>query len=124
MGIVENLKDLADLAKKVGQIELQKQILEAEEQVRELAREKRQLQDKVDELQRVLHLRKDMKRKGLLYYQDGDSSPYCPTCLEKDERAVHVVPQGTEGTDEWTCNVCKNFYETGPTSGPAFDAIY
>ena len=39
MGVIENLKDLGELVKKAGQIELYKQIVAAEDEARELNRE-------------------------------------------------------------------------------------
>jgi rubrerythrin len=111
MGVVENLKDLAELAQKVGQIELQKKILEAEDQVREVTQEKRRLEDRVEELERALKLKNTMKFKAPFYYQEGDEVPFCPACYEKDGRAVHVVKNDDA---EWYCNVCKTFYDGGP----------
>jgi hypothetical protein len=54
MGVVENLKNVADLVKKAGEIDLYKKISAAEDEVRELTRDKRRLEDKVEELERTL----------------------------------------------------------------------
>jgi hypothetical protein len=108
MGVVENLKDLAELAQKFGQIELYKKILQAEDEVRELTREKRGLEERVEELERALKLKNAMKFKVPFYYQDGDEVPFCAVCYEKEGRAVHVVKNDEA---EWYCNVCKTFYD-------------
>jgi hypothetical protein len=100
MGVVENLKDVADLVKKAGEIELYKKISAAEDEVRELTREKRRLEDRVEELERALKLKNTMKFKAPLYYQEGDEVPFCPACYEKDGRAVHVVKNDDA---EWYC---------------------
>jgi hypothetical protein len=115
MGVLENLKDVAELAQKVGQIELYKRILQAEDEVRELTREKRRLEDKVEELDRNLKLRNAMRFKAPFYYQQGDEIPFCAACYEKDGRAVHVA----KSDDDWYCNVCKTFFD----GGPAFSAF-
>ena len=116
MGVVENLKDIGELAQKVGQIELYKKILQAEDEVRDLTRTKRSLEDKVEELEQTLKIRKSMTFKPPFYYLDGDEIPFCPTCHEKDQRTLHLLKQ--DETD-WFCNVCKNFYETGPQRSSA-----
>src|SRR4029077_5372447 len=95
MGVVENLKDAADLVKKAGQIELYKKISAAEDEVRELTREKRRLEDRVEELERALRFKEETGFRAPFYYlkEGGDQTPYCPRCWEKDKRAVHVVLQ-------------------------------
>ena len=47
MGIVENIKDAADLAKKVGDIELYRKIVRLEGEVMDLTREKHDTSDLV-----------------------------------------------------------------------------
>jgi hypothetical protein len=110
MGIVENIKDAADLAKKVGDIELYRKIVHLEGEVMELTREKRQAEQKIEELQAQLALKTKMTFRQPFYYQEGDSVPFCAACYEKDGRPVHVV----KSDDEWYCNVCKTFYDGGP----------
>jgi hypothetical protein len=109
MGVVENLKDIAAVAQKVGQIDLYKRISEAEDEVRELTREKRRLEDRVEELERKLKLKTAMKFEAPFWYQEGDRTPFCPACYENGGVPVHLVKQDVR---EWFCNVCKNFYDT------------
>jgi hypothetical protein len=47
MGVVENMKDVADLIKKIGDIELNRKILTLENEVLDLSREKRRLENQV-----------------------------------------------------------------------------
>ena len=121
MHAIEILKDAAKVAQKLGQLGLQKQILEAEDEVRELTREKRRLEDKVDELERKLNLKAVMTFKAPFFYQQGDVTPFCPACYAgKEERAVHL----TKMNNSWHCTVCKNFfYENREDSSPAFGII-
>lgn len=113
MGVVENLKDLADLVKKAGQIELYKQISAAEDEVREIAREKRRLEDRLEELERALRFKEATIFKAPFYYlKQGDQTPFCPRCWEKDRHAVHVVLSWEEdGIAQWHCPDCKNTFE-------------
>jgi chromosome segregation ATPase len=79
MHAIEMLKDAAKVAQKLGQLGLQKQILEAEDEVRELTREKRHLEDKVEELERKLTVKAAMTFKAPFFYQRGDATPFCPS---------------------------------------------
>jgi hypothetical protein len=112
MGVVENLKDVAELVKKAGEIELYKQISAAEDEVREIAREKRRLEDRVQELEHALLFKDETEFKAPFYYlKQGDQTPYCPRCWEKDRHAIHVVFifDNRERT-RWDCPACKEIY--------------
>jgi hypothetical protein len=123
MHVLEILKDAAKVAQTVGQLGLQKQILEAENEVRELTREKRRLEDRLEELERKLKVRAAMTFKAPFCYQQGDVTPFCPACYEgKEERAVHL----TQHVDGWRCTVCKNVFHENPeddADAPAFGIV-
>lgn len=112
MGVVENLKDVADLVKKAGEIELYKKISAAEDEVRELTRDKRRLEDRVEELERALTFKEQTVFRAPFYYsKEGDQTPYCAHCLEKSKHAVHVVLQfDNEEHTRWDCPACKYEY--------------
>jgi hypothetical protein len=115
MSVVENMKNLADQAKSTGQIELYKQLSEAEDAVREIARDKLRLQDRVEELERALRFKEEVVFKRPFYYlKQGDQTPYCPRCWEKDKQAVHVVVIWSEqGETRFDCPDCKSAYKVG-----------
>ncbi len=111
MGLIENMKELADLIKKAGDIELYRKIVEAEGEIMGLTQENRRLGEKVLELERTLALQKRMEFKELFYFQDGDKTPHCPNCWEASKLAVHVTlifddPKRTR----WDCPHCKQTY--------------
>jgi hypothetical protein len=121
VGVLENLKEAALVAQRVGQLELYKQILQAEDEVRDLTREKRRLEDKVEDLERKARLKAEMTFKAPVYYQGGDVTPFCPVCYEKEERAVHLA-KNYRGS--WYCNVCnKSFPNKAEDDGPAFAVV-
>lgn len=91
MGLLENMKELADLIKKAGDIELYRKIVESEGEVIELTRDSRCLQETVDELKKLLALHKQMVFKEPFYWQGGDKTPYCVACWEAKKTAVHVT---------------------------------
>ena len=121
MGVIENLKEAALFAQKVGQLELYKQIVQAEDEVRDLTREKRRLEDKVEDLERKARVRAVMTFNAPVYYRTGDATPFCPVCYEKEERAIHLA-KGFRGN--WYCNVCgKTFSATPEDDGPAVAVV-
>jgi hypothetical protein len=114
MSVLENMKAMAELAQKVGQIELYKQIGQAEDEVRELTREKRRLEDKVEELERAMRFREQLEFMPPFYARkQGDTTPYCARCFEKPiPHAVHVVFKFTEyDLTRWECPECKYVYD-------------
>jgi len=121
MGVLDNMKDVADLIKKAGDIELYKKIVAAEDEVRELTRENRRLEDRALELEEAVRFKDAIEFKAPFYYlKEGDQTPFCPSCWEeKEKRPVHVVLIfGHEGgRSRWDCPVCKNTFMVGKGTG-------
>ena len=118
MGVIENLKDAALPAQKVGQIELYRTILQTEDEVRDITRGKRRLEDEVEELEKKLKLRAAMTYNAPLYYQQGDATPFCAPCYEKEGHAIHLT-KNDKGN--WFCRACNNqFANDSEDDGPAF----
>lgn len=118
MGLVENLKNLADLTQKAGQLELYRQLVAAEGEARELARANRRLEDRVEELERTLRFKEEIVFKAPLYYlKEGDQTPYCARCWEEDRHAIHVTRGSVDqGEVYWNCPACQRGYLTGRRS--------
>ena len=109
MGVIENAKEIADLVKKIGDIDLYRKIVALEGEVLDLTREKRGLENKVEELERALVFRKTLTFHEPFYVVEGDATPYCAPCWEQKHEAVHVVKQWAEkGRTRWDCPICKN----------------
>jgi hypothetical protein len=122
MGIVENIKDAADLAKKIGDIELYRKIVHLEGEVMELTRDKRQADHKIEELQGKLDLQGKMIFKQPFYFQEGDNVPFCPRCFEKDKTAVHLFLEiNRTDLQKWECRECKGGYRI---EGPDYHRRY
>lgn len=109
MGVVENMKDVADLVKKFNDIELNRRILNLENEVLDLSREKRRTEEKVEELERALKFKEELKFREPFYWREGDNAPYCPGCWESKRTAVHTTAhpmfQGQK-----LCPACKQAY--------------
>ncbi len=122
MSIIENTKEIAELVKKLGNIDLYRRIVELEGEIIELSRQRLQLEQRVDELEKSARLKAEMVFHEPLYFQEGDSTPFCPTCFEKEGRAIHLINYGELDTEKgpevrWYCKLCKeDFYISGLSS--------
>ena len=111
MGVVENMKEVADLIKKIGDIELNRKILTLETEVLDLTREKRRLEEKAEELERRVAMREKLIFIAPFYWLGADATPYCAACWENQNRAVHVIFRFDNGEDaRLDCPVCKHMY--------------
>jgi hypothetical protein len=109
---MDNVKEVADLVKKVGDIDLYRKIVALEGEILDLTREKRQLEDQLEAAERTLKLKENLAFKEPFYYLEGDKTPYCPGCWEDKRSAVHLKHIGDyEYTIDWQCTVCKHRYE-------------
>ena len=124
MGIVDNMKEVADLVKKLGDIDLNRKIVNLEGEVLDLTRAKRQADQRIEELEGQLVLKAKMTHKAPFYFQEGDPTPFCPACYENQVKAIHVVVK-TEGSlsTQWECPGCKSTYMV-PKEGPQDAAKY
>lgn len=111
MSIIENFKEVADLVKKVGDIELYRRIIELEGEVIEVTRENRLMEAKVEQLESLLRLKEKMDFREPFYFYEGDSVPYCPRCWEADKKAVHVVTIFSDTSRQrWDCPQCSKMF--------------
>lgn len=109
MSIMANAKEIADLIKKIGDIELYRKIVELEAEIIELTRRNRDLEEQVTQLKALLNTAKNMEFKRPFYYGEGDPTPFCPRCWETEKLAVHLVDIMTAG-NPWECKRCSSRY--------------
>lgn len=111
MGAVENIKEVADLVKKFNDIDLNRRILALENEVLDLSREKRRLEERTEELERTLRLQQEIAFDEPYCWLTGDSIPFCPACWEDKHKAVHLVFSFDNGrVARHDCPVCKHGY--------------
>lgn len=114
MGVIDNMKDIADLIKKAGDLDLYRKIVESEGEVIDLTRENRRLEEKVSELEKTLALRKQMVHKPPFHFQEGDPTPFCSACWETKKLAIHVIfAHDNEYEIRWDCPTCKQMFLIG-----------
>lgn len=107
MSIISDAKEIADLIKKLGDVELYRKIVELEGQIIELTQQNRLLQGQIEELEKALELKEKMRWKKPFYFMEGDSDPYCPQCWEADGLAIHLKDIGrVHAGHRWDCPKC------------------
>lgn len=108
MSIVSDVKEVADLIKKIGDVELYRKIVELQGEVTDLSTENYTLRQENQELKRSLKLGKEMTYKKPLYYIEPDPNPFCPKCWEVDKVAVHMITAlRDQGKTHHYCPNCK-----------------
>lgn len=107
MSVVDNLKDIVSLVKKIDNIELNRRIVNLESEVFDLIRENRDLNDKVEELKTLFAISKKMIFKSPFYYTEGDEIPYCPKCWETEKKAIHLLVEDVAAGLRYDCPNCK-----------------
>ena len=111
MSVTENMKEVADLIRKYNDIELNRKIVNLEGEVLDLTRDKRRLEARVEELEATLKLRRTLAFKEPFYWADGDRTPFCPSCWEAGDKAVHVTfGHDNEEETRWDCPSCTHMY--------------
>ena len=113
MNPIEQVKELASLIQKVGDINLYRKIVELQAEVVKLSSRNVELEQKCSELEAELSRRKKLRHDRTLYFGDNDPIPFCPHCWETSKQLVHLFgPQALSqpGGEMWECHACNNDY--------------
>lgn len=115
MGLYENMKELVSLIQKADNLELQKKLLDLQNDVMALTDENSQLKKKLEELQRTTLLAQELRFESPFYFRTGDHIPHCSRCWEVDKRLIHLTgPQQPIAGERWDCPQCdKHFIKPG-----------
>jgi hypothetical protein len=105
VNVVAEVKEIADLVKKVGDIELYRRIVNLESEVMELTRRNRELEE-------AISVAKEMRFKKPFWYADGEGDPYCPACWEGPKIRSHLLPPHPDynSNDSYVCPQCSRRY--------------
>jgi hypothetical protein len=109
VGAVENVKEVAEFIKKFNDIELNRRILNLENEVLDLSRAKRYADEKIEELERTLRFKEKLTFRGSFYYLEGDFEPFCPGCWDSKRIAAHLG-MNVAFPSQKQCPVCKHIY--------------
>jgi hypothetical protein len=107
MGIYEAIKDGVEVARKADNIEVMKQLLDAQKEALDLFEENRQLKVRIRELETREDVSKSLKYDGQRYWlhKDGQQDgPFCSVCFDYDGKLIRLTNGATSGT--YWCGVC------------------
>lgn len=93
MGILDNIKNVADIVRKADNIDLYKQILDLQQEAMELIEENNELKNEVSELKKSVTTRENLVFKNNMYYLDESeelTGPYCSVCWDIRDRLVRM----------------------------------
>ena len=110
MSIISNAKEIADLVKKLGNVDLYRKIVELEGEIIELSGQNNQLVEKTRELEQALKIKEGLVFLKSVYWLEDEESrdgPYCQRCYDVTGKLVRLQPWD----DQWTCFECKQFYD-------------
>jgi hypothetical protein len=114
MGIMENVKEIAEFVKKYNDDELNQKIGALEGQILALITQIRSLEEASEESERTLSLIKKMQFKKPFYFQEDDPVPFCPSCWEKEKNPVHLLgPVKVAAGFRYGCPNCKGYFMVG-----------
>jgi hypothetical protein len=91
MSIIENAKEIADLIKKAGNVDLYRKIVDLEAEIVDLIRMKNTQESAIEDLKKKLGAKDSLRFKEPFYYMDGDEVPFCPKCWESKQKTIHLI---------------------------------
>ncbi|QJT82450.1 hypothetical protein [Kosakonia sp. MUSA4] len=70
-------------------------------------------EQEIQELKAKLDSKQEFIFDGRLYWRVGDGTPFCPVCIEKDTKSIHMdyFAGNTEYKPSWYCKVCRNEFD-------------
>jgi len=111
MSLIDNAKEIADLVKKMGDIELYRKIVALEGEIIDLTRKVRSLEDENAALQRNLAKQKKVVFTPPFFLDQDAGQSCCPHCWQNDEKLIYVVgPNKIGSISVYTCPTCRRFY--------------
>jgi hypothetical protein len=108
MSIISDVREVADLVKQLGNIELYKKIVDLESKIYELTQEDLASKGKISDLESSLKIRDELKFKQPYYYKEGDQVPFCPLCWEANQIPIHLIGPNynNDRSVYYYCNHC------------------
>jgi hypothetical protein len=108
MGWYEAIKDALAAADRLRDAELKQRLADVQMECAKLAEDNARLRQELIDLREQSRTRQEMHYQENVYWrrsgQDKLEGPYCPKCLDGDNKAARMTDQ--PGVNWWTCPVC------------------
>jgi hypothetical protein len=108
------IKEAQEIAKGLEQADLATKLMDAREHLgtlREALLEERDKstaqEQRIRDLERSLELQPRLLRHMGVYWAQDDPDPWCPTCWERDHRAIHLSRTDLMAGRLCSCTVCQ-----------------
>jgi hypothetical protein len=102
MSLIENAKEAVKLVQQIDNIELYRKILDLQAEAIELTEKLREKDEKIAQLENI----GTIEIRNNFAYQINDDKilgPYCPRCLGKDKKLVHLI----DAEETYGCSICR-----------------
>ncbi len=98
MGVIENVKEIANIVRQIDNIELYRQIVDLQGEVVGLVEENGRLKHEVANLKEKLTVKGKLVVKDDCYWLPDDSGnldgPFCTTCWDTEKQLVRMLHMG------------------------------
>ncbi len=121
---LDNVRSIVELTQKFGDVDLKRRIVDLEDQVAALARERRVLAEGNEGLKRELAIRVKTSFRNPYWYAEGNDVPLCPKCYESSEYKLRIhlthPARPFNGGNQRHCKNCDQFfYDEGGSPNPS-----
>jgi hypothetical protein len=108
MGIIDNVKDIAELIKTYNNVELNQKIVDLRDEIFELKENNLKFKEKIKSLEEEKKINEKMIFEPPFYWlKDGEKKdgPYCQKCYDDNKKLIRLQDLKN---GYWTCLVCKS----------------
>ena len=99
MGLIDTIKEAAEMAQQLGQIELRSKILDLQTAALEEREERLRLVGQIEQLQKVLDVSDRLSFSDNRYWMENDDGtkdgPFCTRCWDVDRNLVRLHTTGS-----------------------------
>lgn len=117
MGIVAELREAADVAREIDNLDLYRRILDLQGEVQELIQENRDLREKIRRLEEAQEFEGKLEFDQGVYWkqtEDGKEGPFCTRCWDSEEGRIRLHDYGRS---RFKCPACETIVSHPDASG-------
>ena len=110
MGIIDNVKDIAELVKKYNNLELSQKIIDLRDEIFELKEDNLKLKEKIKALEEEKKISEKMVFESPFYWLkdvENKDGPYCQKCYDDKKKLIRLQDLKN---GYWDCLVCKSSF--------------
>lgn len=112
MNLIETVKAIANITKKIGDIELNSKIIDLQSDVLELLEENHRLRQEIANNENEDKIENSLFVKGHFYYRKNnelEDGPFCTACWDNNKKLIRChISESFGGVKMADCPVCKN----------------